>query len=365
MSVLEKSKLAMTPTELKEATGEKYLQIISMSLSYLGKHKLIGASDDETDGRKKKYYITPFGELILGPPREFMQVQPSDYKPVERITPEDILRFMISEKTRKEAKPLARKLIEDSKVSIKELKRKPSRDDDPLRYSPMSNVDDAGLFKYVLGKKVKIDPEKCIQHNTSIEGINLLLDKRQDGMSTALPTMEKIIVEPENMRDLTLIGTLGPQAIVHYFQHAKASEKDPINCPRRTAVRKKVAEELSQRVNSESHDDMELCARYVRGELSRIVSTTDGRAWLQLAGMLPRLMRTYDKMVLIHRSKVESGDAQVKKLINHRESIHNWFCDDECARTREWMWGILIDYTLAKLPSIIPKMLNGYFEDFA
>jgi hypothetical protein len=72
-------------------------------------------------------------------------------------------------------------------------------------------------------------------------------------------------------------------------------------------------------------------------------------------------MRTYDKMVLIRRSKVESGNAQVKKLINHRESIHNWFCTDESMR----MWGVSIDYTIAKLFGVVPKMLHGYCEDFA
>jgi hypothetical protein len=358
MNELEK-KGAMTPTKLAERTREKFRQRTSMGLSHLREQKLIGASDDETDGRKKRYYITPFGELVLGFQREFMQVQPSDYKPVEQITAEYILRYMSSERTRKEAKPPVRKLIENSKVSIKELFRKPSKDTDPFRYSPMSNFDDDGLVKFVLEKNVKIDPEKCILHTTSINGINLLLDKRQDGMSTALPTMEKIIVEPENMRDLTLIGTLGPKAEVYYFQRSKASENDPINCPRRTAVRKRFAEELSQRVSSESNDDVELCTRYVKGEYSRIVSTTNSKACLHMAGMLPLLKRTYDKMFLINRSKVESGDASVKKLIKRRESIHNWFYDDE------WMWRVSLDYAIAKFLSIIPKMFHGYCEDSA
>jgi hypothetical protein len=349
----------LTPTELKERTGEKFPQITSMGLSHLKKQKLIGASDDGTDGRKKRYYITPFGELMLGVQRVFMQVQPSDYKPVEQITAEYILRYMSSERARNEAKPSVRRLIDNSKASIKELFRKPSKEADYFRYSPMSNFDDDCLFKFVLGKNVKIDPEKCILHTTSINGINLLLDKRQDGMSTALPTVEKIIVEPENMRDLTLIGTFGPKAEIDYFQGSKVSENDPINCPRRTAVRKRVAEELSQRVSSESRDDVELCTRYIHGEYSRIVSTTDSKALLQILGMLPLLKKTYDKIFLINKSKVESGEALVKKLITHRESIHNWFCDNE------WMWGVSLDYAIAKFLSIMPKMLNRYCEDSA
>ena len=349
----------MTPTELAERTKEKFRQKISLGFNYLKKQKLIGELDDETDGRKKRYYITPLGKLVRGVQSEFTQVRPSDYKLVEQITAEDILRYMGSERARKEAKPSVRRWIEDSKASIKELFRKPSKEADDFRYSPMSNCDDECLFNFVLRKNVKIDPEKCVLHTTSINGINLLLDKRQDGMSTALPTVEKIIVEPENMRDLTLIGTLGPKAEIDYFQRLKACENDPINCPRRTAVRKRFAEELSQRVSSESHDDVELCTRYIQGEYSRIVSTADSKAWLQIVGMLPLLKRWYDKIFLINKSKVESGDASVKRLINHRESIHKWFCDNE------WMWGVSLDYALAKFLGILPKMFNGYSEDSA
>jgi hypothetical protein len=70
-------------------------------------------------------------------------------------------------------------------------------------------------------------------------------------------------------------------------------------------------------------------------------------------------MRTYDKMVLISRSKVESGDASVKKLIKHRESIHNWFYAEE------WKWGVSLDYAIAKLLSVMPRMLHGYCGDSA
>jgi hypothetical protein len=75
--------------------------------------------------------------------------------------------------------------------------------------------------------------------------------------------------------------------------------------------------------------------------------------------MLPILMRTYDKMVFIHKSKVESGDASVERLINHRELIHNWFY------AREWMWGVSLDYAVAKFLSVIPKMFHGYYEGSA
>jgi hypothetical protein len=283
-----------------------------------------------------------------------MQVRPSDYKPVEQITPQDILRFTSSERTRNKALPPLKKWLENSRMSIKELNRKPSKEPGSLGYSPLSNIDDEGLFMYVLEKNIKLNPEKCIPHSTSIEGLNLLLNKRQDCMSTALPIIEKIIDELETMRNLTLIGILGPAVTVCLFEQPKASEKDPINCPRRTAVRKWFAEELSQKVRSESQNDLELCTRYIQGEFSRIVSITDSKALLQMAGKTPRLIKTYDKMVLINKSKIESGDVSVKKLIKHRESIHNWFYTDL------WQWRVSLDYAIKKLVNVMPTMFHGY-----
>jgi DNA-binding MarR family transcriptional regulator len=359
MSELEK-RGPMTPTELARRIDERYRQKLSMSLRYLREQMIIATLDDETDGRRKKYYLTPYGRLVLSVLRDFVgEVQASSYTPIERITPQDILRFTSSERTRNRALPILGKWIEDSKLSLRKLNQKLSEDADPFRYTPMNNVCDDGFFKYAIAEKLKLDPAKCIHHSTSIDGINLILNKHQDAMSTALRTIEEIIDQPEIMNDLTLLGIFGPSVEVYYFELPSASEKDPINCPRGTAVRKRFAEELSQDVCSESWDDLELCARYIQGEYTRIVSIIDSKAWLQIAGKKPQLGKTYDRMVLINRSKAESRDPSVKKLIKQKESIHN------CLYAEEWRYKVALNYAKTKLPSTIEKMLHGYCKDSA
>ena len=357
MSELEK-RGAMTPTELAKRINERFHQKTSMSLRFLRDQMIIGTSDDKRDGRVKKYDFTPLGKLVFSVQRDFMsEVEASDYIPIERITPQDILRFTSNERTRNRAVPILGKWIEDSKLSLRKPHKKCGEDTDSFRYSPMKNVDDDGFLKYAIAKHVRLDLEKCIRHSTSIDGMNLVLNKHQDGMSTALRTAEEIIDQPETMRDLTLVGTWGSASKFYYFELPNASEKDPINCPMGTAVRKRFAEDLSQEVCSESRDDLELCARYIQGEYSRIVAIIDSKAWLQIAGKTPRLTRKYDKMVLINRSKAESGDASVKKLIKHKESIHN------CFYAEEWRYKVSLDYAKTKLPSTIDKMLHGYCKD--
>lgn len=351
---------ATSSKDLARRIEEKWPQKVSMSLRFLKDQSIIATSNDKEDGRLQKCDITPLGSFVLSVVRDFMnEVQQSRFIPVEWITPQDILRFTSNERTRNKALLILGRWIEKSKSSLKKLGRARNGDTEPFKYSPIRNVDDDGFFKDALGKYVKLDAERCIPHSTSMEGINRVLDRHQDGISTSVRTAEELIDKPETMSDLTLLGIFGPASRVYYFELPSAGEADPINCPRGTTVRKRFSEELSKEVSSESRDELELCVRHIKGEYSRIVGIIDSKAWLQTTGRVPRLTKSYDKMVIINRSRVEKGDASVKKLVKHRYSIHN------CFSAEEWKWKVSLDYAITQLPRIMDKMFDGYCDDSA